>query len=351
MFWVLPWYMIVVVWGTIAQKYVGLYQAQNIFFDSFVIWLGFVPLPGGLTCLIILGVSLLAKFLTRNPFNPKNAGGYVSHLAVLILLAGGAATFLYTEEGSLTLVEGESGHLVTSFHERVLFIRTENAVIAKISREDIETAAKNDYLYRSTDLQIRKIESCVNCTVTERAEPREIYKKMAAAAELKPIKPELEDEANFSGVTVNISGLSEDQNGGYLFFELIAKPLELELENGEPIRINYQREKWSLPFDVTLSDFQKTDYPGLSKAKEYASHVSIIDGDQSRDAYISMNNPLRYRGYTIFQSSYAVLENGDEVSVFTVVKNPAWIFPYLATSLLALGLIMSLLTRMRRIKR
>ena len=35
--------------GTLAQKWLGLYAAQKIFFASFIIWVGPIPLPGGYT--------------------------------------------------------------------------------------------------------------------------------------------------------------------------------------------------------------------------------------------------------------------------------------------------------------
>jgi hypothetical protein len=48
-----------------------------------------------------------------------------------------------------------------------------------------------------------------------------------------------------------------------------------------------------------------------------------------------MNHPLRYAGSTFYQASFA--EN-DTVSIFQVVQNPAWLTPYIACLLVALGL-------------
>ena len=55
-----------------------------------------------------------------------------------------------------------------------------------------------------------------------------------------------------------------------------------------------------------------------------------------RDILIYMNNPLRYRGETFFQASF---EPGDRGTILQVVRNPASITPYVACSLVALGLI------------
>jgi hypothetical protein len=49
-----------------------------------------------------------------------------------------------------------------------------------------------------------------------------------------------------------------------------------------------------------------------------------------------MNNPLRYRGETFYQASF---EPGDRGTILQVVRNPASLAPYIACSLVALGLV------------
>jgi len=44
---------VLVIVGTIAQKYIGLYQSQVRFFSSFILWAGPVPLPGGYPTLTV----------------------------------------------------------------------------------------------------------------------------------------------------------------------------------------------------------------------------------------------------------------------------------------------------------
>ena len=51
-----------------------------------------------------------------------------------------------------------------------------------------------------------------------------------------------------------------------------------------------------------------------------------------------MNRPLRYRGYTFYQSSYAEDGRGGESSTFSVVRNSGRWLPYVASALLFLGL-------------
>ena len=57
------WLMILVFIGTIEQKDIGLFAAQNKYFSSVVIWFYSIPLPGGLltmtifVCLFLLSLK------------------------------------------------------------------------------------------------------------------------------------------------------------------------------------------------------------------------------------------------------------------------------------------------------
>ena len=50
-----------------------------------------------------------------------------------------------------------------------------------------------------------------------------------------------------------------------------------------------------------------------------------------------MNNPLRYAGYTFYQASFE--PGNDKVTILQVVRNPSWLIPYVACSVMTLGLL------------
>ena len=54
----LPVVMLYLVLGTVAQKYIGLYAATQMFFSSPILWLGPFPLPGFPVFLAIITVNL-----------------------------------------------------------------------------------------------------------------------------------------------------------------------------------------------------------------------------------------------------------------------------------------------------
>jgi hypothetical protein len=103
-----------------------------------------------------------------------------------------------------------------------------------------------------------------------------------------------------------------------------------------------------LPFSITLNNFRRDVYPGTNMPREYESRVTIEDGDIIWPAIISMNEPLRYGGYTFYQSSTLVDRDGEPISILSVVTNKGWVFPYISGILLGFGLIYHLIWRIRK---
>jgi len=58
-----------------------------------------------------------------------------------------------------------------------------------------------------------------------------------------------------------------------------------------------------------------------------------------------MNNPLRYEGLTFYQYQMSQEEVGQNplTSTLQVVRNPAWITPYLGCAAVAAGLVIQFL--------
>jgi cytochrome c biogenesis protein ResB len=65
----------------------------------------------------------------------------------------------------------------------------------------------------------------------------------------------------------------------------------------------------------------------------------IKEGASSFAYNISMNQPLRHAGLTFFQSSFGNTKDGKSLSVLQVVRNPSWTMPYIACTLMTLGLL------------
>lgn len=105
--------------------------------------------------------------------------------------------------------------------------------------------------------------------------------------------------------------------------------------------MNWGEELATLPFVLELKDFARETYPGTDTPKTYHAEMIVHNGDTAFPARIAMNEPLRLRGYTIYQSSF--LDVGDkQATVLQVVRNQGRLLPYLAGFLMLAGLLLHL---------
>jgi hypothetical protein len=104
-------------------------------------------------------------------------------------------------------------------------------------------------------------------------------------------------------------------------------------------RVSLRFKRTYKPYSVYLYQFKFDRYSGTDKPKDFSSYVRVHDDERGtvRDVRIWMNNPLRYRGDTLYQSSFdAETEKG---TVLQVVDNKVWMAPYVACMIVALGML------------
>jgi hypothetical protein len=115
-----------------------------------------------------------------------------------------------------------------------------------------------------------------------------------------------------------------------------------------PQEFEYSGRKWTIglrrsraykPFTLTLLKFSHDRYAGTEIPKNFSSNIRLQtpDGTVDREVLIYMNNPLRYSGLTFYQASFE--PDNPNVTILQVVRNPSWIIPYVACSLMSLGLL------------
>ena len=81
----------------------------------------------------------------------------------------------------------------------------------------------------------------------------------------------------------------------------------------------YLNKRKELGFSLRLLDFRKTNYQGSGKVKTYESLVETPGGK----ALISMNEPLKFRGYTFYQSGFEEVKKGEpQISILSVNQDP-----------------------------
>ena len=112
----------------------------------------------------------------------------------------------------------------------------------------------------------------------------------------------------------------------------------------------YTNEKKNLGFKLHLENFKVTRYPSSFKASSYESRVQIKGEKESH--VISMNEPLKRQGYTIYQSGFEENKKGEPVaSVFSINKDPGRFVKYLGSLLIVLGSFALFLRRNLRARR
>lgn len=326
-FYVMPLYMAIIVAGTLAQKGMGLYEALQMFFAS--------PIFLILTALLTLGVFL--RLLINSEWRRDKAGIHLAHLGVLVLLAGGLMTALVAKEGYITIPEGETKLYVSDYHQRELLIVRDGDVFARVPHQSIKRG--KTLTFNGLGLKIEVLSTCRNCEISERQNAIETMRGMARFMALGEGALEKDEERNLYGATIQINGGTEDQNGLYVVFEAMPQPIEMDM-NGSKVEIIYGKAQRALPFAIRLDDFSEDKYIGTNKARAFHSDIAVVEPEGVEwPVRIEMNKPLRYKGYTLFQSSFIRGDDGAEATVLAVVENKSWLAPYIGTIMMAIGLL------------
>lgn len=130
--------------------------------------------------------------------------------------------------------------------------------------------------------------------------------------------------------------------GTYLVTTILTRPESIQY-NGKTYMLELRFRRTYTPFHLTLKDVQKNVYVGTDRPKDFRSVVTLVDkshGTRLEDVHIWMNNPLRYGGFTFYQSNYDPGGQGHgEITSLQVVENEGWMIPYMACMITAVGML------------
>ncbi|KWT82941.1 cytochrome c biogenesis protein ResB [Candidatus Magnetominusculus xianensis] len=100
----------------------------------------------------------------------------------------------------------------------------------------------------------------------------------------------------------------------------------LILPEGETSAVAYSRQsekEHPLGFSIRCDDFSTSFYGLSDMPKDYASWLSVIeDGKTVLKKTIGVNSPLKYKGYTFYQSSYGVVPQKNTRSLIILNVTP-----------------------------
>lgn len=110
----------------------------------------------------------------------------------------------------------------------------------------------------------------------------------------------------------------------------------------------FSNETLSLPFELKLDQFSKKDYPGTETPYSYESLVT--NNRDQKQTLISMNEPLKADGFTLYQASFSMTPGQKPISVLSVNKDPGRWIKYLGSLILSIGVILFTLMKSRLYK-
>ena len=287
----------------------------------------------------VILISLLLKtfFYTKNI--KKTIGSFVTHIGIIFLLAGGFITTLFSKEGYIRIPEGEQSHIVSDYHNVELAITDKETGQTTVFDQKL-LKQKATLTVNNSSLSLELKEFIKNMEPIQRERPAtDPFKGFARMFELKKTPIDKVNENNISGLTFQI--FREGSKEIYSVFEgmLIQQTIHWENKN---YTVELRPIQTELPFSIYLLDFKKSYYPGTDQERSYTSSIEIRDQSTKQKRVIKMNQPLRYRGWTFYQSSF-IEEEQSETTILAVVKNAGRAFPYLSSLIICFGLIIHIL--------
>jgi hypothetical protein len=347
------WLMVLVFFGTIAQKDIGLYASQMKYFSTYYfILFDYIPLPGGRLTLIIMTVNLASSLFKKNLWKMKKVGVIILHIGGLLLLVGGGVTAQFSSEGNMVINEGENVDFVDDYHRMEL-------CLVNISLEDsLEYIVFDDELlsegqiinYERLGVKIEIISRIENTRIQNRVTLGDsIYKGFLKEFVLLPKEPDKENTQNRPSIIFRVRGSDNNSDGIYGLF-LGQRDLDIFDFKENQYFTEFRRERSYLPFSIELLDFKKVLHPGTNVAKSFSSEINLIESKVPRRVLIQMNEPLRHQGYTFFQASF-IEELDGEATVLAVVKNYGRLFPYISSIIMSIGLLVHLMVNLPKMIR
>lgn len=325
--------------GTLEQVHSGLYDVQRKYFESFVLLHDFgpvsIPLPGANLVLCLLALNLVLGGFVRIRKSRETAGILVTHAGIVLLLAAAFVKHHASDDGRVTLREGESATWFESDFRWELVVREISADGTArehaVHFEEVasaETSAPIEVAVEGLPVAIRVDEAHSNCRPGSGPD----------GVRLTPTPRDPDAPRNIPGARFALVGADGATQIAGLVWGAQAAPYAAQV-GARRVEVDLRRERHALPFTLSLADFRKEDHPRSSMPRSFESDVLV---DRDRKITISMNEPLRADGLVVYQASWGpqgAAPGTPLYSTFAVVRNPADSLPLVACVVIALGLL------------
>jgi len=291
----------------------------------------------------------------------QQGGNLLLHFGVALLMIGQFSFGDVQLEQRLSLVEGESTNTMINM-DKVELTFTEHLA----DQQDQITAIPKDRLAAALDrretiedpqlpVDVRVLEYYPNSDLQEvegkNLATRGIGERVMAVE--RPAAGGTTSQINLASAYVELLDKQSKQSlGVYLISQQLGERsfLSLGSKTDEVDTLEIGDQKWELgmrfsrvpkPYWVQVKDVRRINYSGTQTPRDYSSFITLVDTEtgEVRNERVWMNNPLRYRGETFYQSSYEMLPGGREFTSIQVVRNSGWMIPYVACMIVAVGML------------
>ena len=349
--------MVLVTACTLAQVHLGTYAAVKAYIRAPLVYWSpegsswRVPVfPGGGLVGLLLLVNL-AVFQAKRLTTWRKAGLWLSHLGLIILFIGEFICGIWQVESRMPIDTGATKNYSEDYRLSELVLidapdKDEDKVYA-LSPERLSRAGVVTDTRLPVTLNIKKF---YQNAALEMAGPglKQPYTAdtgigaRVAVFEAPPVTSDNEDDQPAAFVEVLAGGRSL---GTWLLSASMGAPQGFDFA-GRRYQLALRSRRHYLPFSLTLKKFSHDRYPGTDIPKNFSSLLRLRhpEKNEDRDVLVYMNSPLRYGGKTFYQASFG---KEDTMTVLQVVQNPGWTLPYVACTLVSLGLLLHFLIKLR----
>lgn len=165
------------------------------------------------------------------------------------------------------------------------------------------------------------------------AEIRRSYEPEPPTSEGQEARPAIQVEVTEGTDTKTLwlaQGIAETLHGG-----------------GRTSHLLFAEKRLDAGFRLELRDFRIEYYPGTNRPASFESDVTLKDTSRGivRDVTVSMNRPLVWRDYRIYQSGYSLPAGEPEISIFSVGRDPGIPVKYGGALVMIAGILTMFYTR------
>jgi hypothetical protein len=338
--------------GTLAQVHLGIHEAQQRYFQSWVVWwpaegrgFKFPVFPGGHLIGAVLLVNLIAAHAKRFRWAWRKLGIHLTHAGLIIMLAGGLFTDLFAVESFVQLRRGDTkNYSEDQRHVELAVIDTTDNELDQVTAVPEAALRRNRMIdHWSLPFRIGVRNFYPNARLKMLADAGEGTRPIAnqgpgAMIAVQPVPRAIaQDERDVPAAAIEILPKDGGSLGTWLVSDGLGAPQTFSC-GGRQWAIAMRTARYYKPYSVTLQKFTHERYAGTEIPKNFASKVTLIDAERNvnRDVLIYMNHPLRYRGETFYQAGF---QKDDSATILQVVHNPSFLAPYVACIIVAAGLL------------